>query len=63
MKLTKDNLAQDDHDTILAYVTATCRAQGYKGQCIINLPHLAELHLSNSIYTANQLIKKMMVKA
>lgn len=60
MKLTLNN---DDHETVLAYITAKNRENGYKGQCFIFLPRLAELHLSNSIYTANQLIKKMMLKA
>ncbi|QXN26706.1 hypothetical protein KVP08_009185 [Shewanella putrefaciens] len=60
MQLT---LTNDDHETVLAYVTAKHRDNGYKGPCFIFLPRLAELHLENSINTANQAIKKMMVKA
>lgn len=56
-------LTDADHKTILAYVTAKHRDNGYKGPCFIFLPRLAELHLENSINTANQAIKKMMVKA
>ena len=60
MQLT---LTNDDHETVLAYVTAKHRGNGYKGPCFIFLPRLAELHLENSINMANQAIKKMMVKA
>ncbi|MGI2101887.1 hypothetical protein ACRN9O_13930 [Shewanella oncorhynchi] len=63
MQLTKDDLTQADHDTILAYFAATQRAAGYNGTCLVCVSRLAELYLSNAINKSNKAIYKMMVKA
>ncbi|WP_300481586.1 hypothetical protein [Shewanella sp.] len=59
MKLTLEDLTQEDHNTVLAYVTAKHLANGYKGPCFIFLPRLAELHLVNSIVCAELAIDIM----
>lgn len=63
MQLTKDDLTQADHDTILAYFAVTQRAAGYKGTCLICVSRLAELHLDNSIAFADLAIDTMMASA
>ncbi|WP_108944108.1 hypothetical protein [Shewanella halifaxensis] len=51
---------RDDHDTILAYVTAKHREAGYTGPCFIAVERLMQLHLSNARAITQLAIANMM---
>lgn len=51
-------LYDDDAETVLRYFRSEKLKTGYTGLCAINLSRLAEIHLKDSILTANEAIKK-----